>query len=112
MMRMVLVAALTVVTVLSPLPFVVTPAAADVVTKAQNTVVNTALGWLECPKAAWHEVGKAPKRYYVGVAVTAPALCGINVGVRYLGVAGDILTLPWGGNLVSPNVLHRDSPGS
>ena len=110
-MRIVLVA-LTVLVALSPLPFVATPAAADVVTKAQNTVVNTALGWLECPKAAWHEAAQAPKLYYVGVAVTAPALCAVNVGVRYLGVAGDILTLPWGGNLVSPNVLHRDSPVS
>lgn len=110
-MRMILVSALTVVAVLSPLPFV--PAAqADMVSKAQNTVINGTLGWLECPKAVWSEAMMPEKRSYVGVVVTAPALCAINTGIRYLGVAGDILTLPWGGNLVSPNVLDRRSPVS
>ena len=112
MMRMILVALVLVTVALSPLPFAATPADADMGTKALNTGINAALGWLECPKALWNEARAADKRFYVGVVVTGPALCGVNTGVRYGGVAGDIVTFPWGDNLVKPNVLDLKGPVS
>lgn len=95
------------------------PAHADMAkagTGAVNTVVNTAFGWVECPKAAWNEVTKAPSRGYVGVVLTAPVMCGFNVGVRYLGNAIDWAKLPvsWldglEKNVVSPAVYEKLEP--
>jgi len=40
----------------------------------------------------------------------AMAVCGTNVAVRYLGVAADLVTLPWNGNLVKPNALDKKPP--
>jgi|SRR3989338_715482 len=68
---------------------------ADTGTKAVDIAANTLVGWTECGKAAADEVKKASDRAYIGVLVTAPVMCGVNVAVRYLGVVADILTLPF-----------------
>jgi len=79
-------------------------------TKTLNTGANTLFGWVDCPKAMADEFSKANERLYVGVLVTAPLMCGVNTAVRYLGVAADIMTLPWGDNLVQPGVLQKPNP--
>jgi len=40
----------------------------------------------------------------------AMAVCGTNVAVRYLGVAADLVTLPWNGNLAKLNALDKKFP--
>lgn len=78
--------------------------------KAKNTAINAALGVVECPKA-WHdEASRGGARGVVGAIITGPVMCGTNVAVRYLGVAADLLTLPWGDNVVKPNALDRRPP--
>ena len=86
-------------------PLVVSPAAADPGVKAANTLSNAALGWTNCPKAWADEVGKGAKnpwRGIFGALVTGPVMCGVNVGATYLGVAADVVTLPWDGNVLPP----------
>ena len=83
-------------------------AAADPGTKAANTLSNAALGWTNCPKAWADEVGKGaknPVRGIFGALVTGPIMCGLNVGATYLGVAADVVTLPWDGNVL-PTAAH------
>ena len=87
--------------------FVAVPfeAAADPGTKAANTLSNAALGWTNCPKAWADEVGKGaknPVRGIFGALVTGPIMCGLNVGATYLGVAADVVTIPWDGNVLPP----------
>ena len=83
---------------------------------AVNTVVNTAFGWVECPKAVWDEGKKAASRGYVGVVVTAPMMCATNVVVRYVGNAVDWIKLPvsWldglEGNAVKPAIYEKIGP--
>lgn len=80
-------------------------AAADPGTKAVNTLSNAALGWTNCPKAYADEVSKGaknPVRGIFGALVTGPIMCGLNVGATYLGVAADVVTIPWGGNVLPP----------
>ena len=85
-------------------------------TGAVNTVVNTAFGWVECPKALWDEATKAPSRGYVGVLLTGPVMCGFNFGVRYLGNAVDWikLSVSWldglEENVVNPAVYEKLEP--
>lgn len=92
------------------------PAQADVLTKAVNTASNTAFGWLDCPKAIADETAKAASRLYVGVLVTAPVMCGTNVAVRYTGVAMDWATLLFSWvpgldkNVVTPAVHESTAP--
>ena len=78
--------------------------------KVGNTIINAATGYLECPKAWVDEVSRGGERSVVGFFVTGPIMCGANVGVRYFGVAVDLLTLPWGDNLVKPNALDPKPP--
>lgn len=78
--------------------------------KVGNTIINAAIGYLDCPKAWVDEVSRAGERGVVGFFVTGPIMCGVNVGARYLGVAADLLTLPWGDNVVSPNALDPKPP--
>jgi len=83
----------------------VLPAAAnDFAAKATNTGINLVVGWVDCPKAWVNEAsqGNVPRRV-VGAVVTGPAMCGVNTAVRYIGVGVDILTLPFGGNLLKPS---------
>lgn len=86
------------------------PAGADIVEKAENTAINAAVGVVECPKAWWDEASRGGVRSFVGALVTGPVMCGANLAVRYIGVAADIVTLPWGDNLVKPNALDKASP--
>lgn len=108
------VAALSLLMLLSAAPALADMAKAG--TGAVNTVVNTAFGWVECPKAAWNEVTKAPSRGYVGVVITAPVMCGFNVGVRYVGNAVDWIKLPvsWldglERNTVNPAIYEKLEP--
>lgn len=90
---------------------VVAPAKADGAA-AVNLASNTLFGWTECGKAVADEAGKAAERAYVGVLVTAPLMCGVNVAVRYLGVIADIVTLRplWDGNTVTPAVHESWKP--
>jgi hypothetical protein len=80
---------------------------ADIGKKAKNTGINAALGVVECPKA-W--LDEAARRKLLGAVVTGPVMCGTNVAVRYLGVAADLVTLPWGDNVIKPNALDAKSP--
>lgn len=86
------------------------PASAEIAEKAKNTGINAALGVVECPKAWWDEASRGGVRSVVGTLVTGPVMCGTNVAVRYLGVAADLLTLPWGDNVVKPNALDKNPP--
>lgn len=86
------------------------PAGAEIVDKAKNTGINAALGVVECPKAWWDEASREGLRGIAGAVATGPLMCGANVLVRYLGVVGDLLTLPWGDNLVQPNALEKQPP--
>ena len=104
---------------LAALSLLVLPtAAADagMADKAVNTAANTAFGWIDCGKAVADEVSKAASRAYVGTPVTAAAMCGLNVAVRYLGVAVDWATLPFSWweplsrNVVNPAVHESLSP--
>jgi hypothetical protein len=78
--------------------------------KAKNTGINAAAGVVECPKAWWDEASRPGARGVLGAVVTGPVMCGANVAVRYVGVAADLLTLPWGDNLVRPNALDKKPP--
>lgn len=78
--------------------------------KAGNTIINAAVGYVECPKAWADELSRGGERGVAGLFVTGPIMCGANVGVRYLGVAVDLLTLPFGDNLVRPNALDAKPP--
>jgi len=80
------------------------PASADASGKAVNTLSNVVLGWTNCPKA-WVDEGMKwsnPVRGMVGVLVSGPIMCVLNVGATYLGVAADVVTLPWDGNVLPP----------
>lgn len=85
-------------------------------TSAVNTVINTAFGWVECPKAFWDEGKKAASRGYVGVVVTAPTMCAANVAVRYVGNAVDWIKMPvswldgFEGNVVVPAIYKKIEP--
>jgi hypothetical protein len=92
--------------------FVLVPATghAGIEKKAKNTGINAALGVVDCPKA-WHdEASRGGARGVLGAIITGPVMCGTNVAVRYLGVAADLVTLPWGDNVVKPNALDRKPP--
>ena len=78
--------------------------------KVGNTIINAATGYLDCPKAWVDEVSRGGERSVVGFFLTGPIMCGANVGVRYIGVAADLLTLPWGDNFVKPNALDAKPP--
>jgi len=84
--------------------------AGDAPDKVGNTIINAATGYLDCPKAWADEVSRGGGRSVVGFFVTGPIMCGANVGVRYFGVGVDLLTLPWGDNLVKPNALDAKPP--
>ena len=84
--------------------------AGDASDKVGNTIINATVGYVDCPKAWLDEVSRGRERAVVGFFVTGPIMCGANVGVRYLGVAADLLTLPWGDNLVTPNALDAKPP--
>jgi hypothetical protein len=86
------------------------PAGAELEEKAKNTGINAAVGLVECPKAWWDEASKKGARGVLGAVITGPVMCGANVAVRYLGVAADLLTLPWGDNIVKPNALDKKPP--
>lgn len=92
------------------LVFVGAPASADMAEKTRNTGINTAVGVVDCPKAWWDEASRGGVRSVIGTLVTGPLMCGTNLAVRYLGVAADILTLPWGDNVVKPNALDKHPP--
>jgi hypothetical protein len=85
-------------------------ASAEIETKAKNTGINAALGVVDCPKAWWDEASRGGGRGIVGAVVTGPVMCGVNVAVRYLGVAADLVTLPWGDNVVKPGALDKKPP--
>ena len=87
-----------------------TAASADVVDKAKNTGINAGLGIVECPKAWWDEASRGGVRSVVGAVATGPVMCGANVLVRYFGVVADLVTLPWGDNLIKPNALDHRPP--
>jgi len=87
-----------------------TPAWAGIETKAKNTAINAGAGVIECPKAWIDEASRGGARGAVGAVLTGPIMCGTNVAVRYLGVAADLATLPWNGNLVKPNALSKKPP--
>ncbi len=78
--------------------------------KVGNTIINATIGYVDCPKAWLDEASRGRERSVVGFFVTGPIMCGANVGVRYLGVAADLVTLPWGDNLVTPNALDAKPP--
>ena len=78
--------------------------------KLGNTVINAGIGYVDCPKAWVDEVSRGGERGVVGFFVTGPIMCGVNVGARYLGVAADLLTLPWGDNVITPNALDPKPP--
>ncbi len=78
--------------------------------KVGNTIINATLGYVDCPKAWADEVSRGGERGVVGFFVTGPIMCGVNVGARYLGVAADLLTLPWGANVITPNALDSKPP--
>jgi hypothetical protein len=86
------------------------PAVAEIKEKAKETGINAALGVVECPKAWWDEASRGGARGILGAVVTGPVMCGTNVAVRYLGVAADLLTLPWGDNLIKPGALDKKPP--
>src|SRR5262245_63394804 len=86
------------------------PAWAGIEDKAKNTAINAGAGVIECPKAWIDEASRGGARGAVGAVVTGPVMCGANVAVRYLGVAADLVTLPWNGNLVKPNALAKKPP--
>ena len=86
------------------------PAVAEIREKAKETGINAAVGVVECPKAWWDEASRGGARGIIGAVLTGPVMCGTNVVVRYLGVAADLLTLPWGDNLVKPNALDKKPP--
>jgi len=88
----------------------ITPAWAGIEAKARNTAINAAAGIIECPKAWVDEASRGGARGAVGAVLTGPVMCGTNVAVRYLGVAADLVTLPWNGNLVKPNALDKKPP--
>jgi hypothetical protein len=83
---------------------------ADIEEKAKNTGINAAVGVIDCPKAWYEEASRPGARGVLGVVITGPVMCGANVAVRYLGVAADLLTLPWGDNVIKPNALDRKPP--
>lgn len=87
-----------------------TPVAAGMAEKAKNTGINAGFGVAECPKAWMDEASRDGARGIVGMIVTGPLMCGTNVAVRYLGVAADLVTLPWGDNVVKPNVFDKKPP--
>ena len=78
--------------------------------KVSNTIINASVGYIECPKAWADEVSRGGERGVAGLFVTGPIMCAANVGVRYLGVAADLLTLPFGDNVVKPNALDSKPP--
>lgn len=84
--------------------------AGDAADKVTNTIINATIGYVDCPKAWLDEVSRGRERSIVGFFITGPIMCGANVGVRYLGVAADLLTLPWGDNFVTPNALDAKPP--
>ncbi len=97
------------VVVLAAVPF---EAAADPGTKAANTLSNVLFGWTNCPKAVADEVGKGeknPARGILGV-FTGAFMCGANVAATYAAVGIDILTLPWGDNVLPPAALASGKP--
>ncbi len=67
--------------------------AGDAPDKVGNTIINATVGYVDCPKAWLDEVSRGRERSVVGFFITGPIMCGANVGVRYLGVAADLLTL-------------------
>lgn len=73
--------------------------------KVLGTVVDTALVWAECPKAAWQEVTRWQERYVVGVPVTAALGCAASTGVRAVSTAGD-----WVTNVVPVTDKHLAKP--
>jgi hypothetical protein len=83
---------------------------ADIAEKAKNTGINAAVGVVDCPKAWRDEATRPGARGVLGVVITGPVMCGTNVAVRYLGVAADLLTLPWGSNVITPNALDPKPP--
>ncbi len=85
-------------------------ASARIEEKAKNTGINAALGVVDCPKAWWDEASRSGARGVVGAVVTGPVMCGVNVAARYIGVAADLLTLPWGDNIVKPGALDKRPP--
>jgi len=87
-----------------------TTASADIVDKAKNTGINAGLGVVECPKAWWDEASRGGVRGVIGAVATGPVMCGANVALRYFGVAADLVTLPWGDNLIKPNALDHKPP--
>lgn len=87
-----------------------TTASADIADKAKNTGINAGLGVVECPKAWWDEASRGGVRGVIGVVATGPVMCGANIALRYFGVAADIITLPWGDNLIKPNALDPKPP--
>lgn len=102
MAKLLLLCALVLAVAVVAVPF---EAAADPGTKAANTLSNAALGWTNCPKAWVDEVGKGaknPLRGVLGALVTGPVMCGVNVGATYLGVAADVVSIPWGDNALPP----------
>jgi len=96
--------------VVAALCLTATTASADIVEKAKNTGINAGLGVVECPKAWWDEASREGIRGVIGAVVSGPVMCGANLAVRYLGVAVDIITLPWGDNVIKPNALDSKPP--
>ena len=108
-----LLCAIVVTVALLAVPFVVSPAVADPGEKVTNTVSNAVFGWVNCPKAYVDEVGKGaknPVRGIFGALITGPIMCGVNVAATYLGVAADVVTLPWDGNVLPPAALASGKP--
>jgi hypothetical protein len=87
-----------------------TAAGAEILEKATNTGINAGLGIVECPKAWWDEASRGGLRGVVGAVATGPVMCGANVVLRYFGVVADVVTLPWGDNLIKPNALDHKPP--
>jgi hypothetical protein len=87
------------------------PAHADGLDASKHWVGNVLFGWADCGKGAADEVGKAQHRAYVGVLVTAPLSCGVNVATRYVGNVADLVSIPVSGtNVVNPPTLSSWTP--
>ena len=88
------------------------PASADAGQKAVNTGSNFLLGWVDCPKAYADEVNQQEWwRVALGLFITGPIMCGVNVGARYATSPVDLLTIPFGDNLLTPgSVIEGDTP--